>query len=77
MTTAFGFAPTSTLARVIADLQDQLHHINLRRQRARLRRQEAARIAHELEASTDRQLQDLGIHRSDIAAVANGTYSRD
>lgn len=77
MTTAFGFAPTSTLARAIADLRDQLHHISLRTQRAKFRRQEAARIAHELETSTDRQLQDLGIYRADIAAVANGTYSRD
>ena len=77
MTTAFGFAPTSTLTRGIADLRDQLRHLDVRRQRARLRRQEAARIEHELEACTDRQLQDLGIFRSDIASVANGTYSRD
>lgn len=77
MTTAFGFAPASTLARGIADLRDQLRHLDTRRQRVKARRQEVSRIAHELESSTDRQLQDLGISRADIASVANGTYRRD
>ena len=77
MTTASGFAPTSTLARGIADLQDQLRRFDASRQHAKARRQEASRIAHELDSSTDRQLRDLGISRADITAVANGTYRRD
>ena len=76
MTTALSFAPTSTLARGIADFQDRLQRFEMRRQRAKAQRREASRILHELEACTDRQLRDLGISRADIASVANGTYRR-
>ena len=76
MTTALGFMSASTLARGIADLQDYLQRFEQRRQRAKARRQEISRITYELEASTDRQLQDLGISRADIASIANGTYCR-
>lgn len=76
MTTASGFVPTSTLARGIADFRGRLHRFEIRRQRAAARRREIARITHELESSTDRQLSDIGISRADIASVANGTYGR-
>ena len=77
MTTAFGFAPTSTLARSIADFQGQLRRLDASRQHTKAWRREVSRITHELDSSTDRQLQDLGISRADITAVANGTYCRD
>ena len=76
MTTAFGFVSGSTLARSIIDLRDYLQRFEQRRQRAKARNQEISRITYELEASTDRQLRDLGISRADIASVANGTYRR-
>ena len=76
MTTAFGFVSTSTLARGIADFRDYLQRFERSRQRAKARRQEISRITYELEASTDRQLRDLGISRADIVSVANGTYRR-
>ena len=76
MTTALSFAPTSPLARGIADLRDRLQRFEMRRQRAKAQRRDASRILNELEACTDRQLHDLGISRADIVSVANGTYGR-
>ncbi|MDA8248661.1 MAG: DUF1127 domain-containing protein [Rhodospirillales bacterium] len=42
----------------------------------RERRRERARIARELATYTDRELLDLGISRTDIPAIINGTYRR-
>jgi uncharacterized protein YjiS (DUF1127 family) len=39
-------------------------------------RAERARIVNELNAATDRQLADMGFNRTDIPAIANGTYQR-
>ncbi|MDR3435570.1 DUF1127 domain-containing protein [Telmatospirillum sp.] len=39
-------------------------------------RADRARIVNELNATTDRQLADMGFSRSDIPAIANGTYQR-
>ncbi len=49
----------------------------LRRWRyARARRQRVARFTRELQAYTDRELNELGLDRADIPAVARGTYRR-
>lgn len=40
------------------------------------RRRRIARVTAELQAYTDRQLQDLGLCRSDIPEVARGTFRR-
>jgi uncharacterized protein YjiS (DUF1127 family) len=44
--------------------------------RSRAQRQRIARFTRELEAYTSRELADLGLDRSDIPAVARGTYRR-
>jgi uncharacterized protein YjiS (DUF1127 family) len=48
----------------------------LKWQRAKAHRAEVFRITQELAGCTDRQLADLGLYRSDIPAVARGTYRR-
>ncbi len=35
-----------------------------------------ARARHELEAYSDRQLMDLGVSRSDIPSIVDGTFAR-
>ncbi len=45
-------------------------------QQAAARRQEIARITHELSVCTDRQLADLGLSRGDIPDVARGSFKR-
>jgi uncharacterized protein YjiS (DUF1127 family) len=42
----------------------------------RARRAQRSRIIRELNAHTDSQLADMGFVRSDIRALANGTYRR-
>jgi len=37
---------------------------------------ERARIVNELNASTDRELAELGFSRADLPAIANGSYQR-
>ena len=44
--------------------------------RSRARRQRIARFTRELQAYTNRELSELGLDRSDIPAVARGTYRR-
>jgi len=39
-------------------------------------RTERARIVNELNATTDRELAELGFSRADLPAIANGTYQR-
>ncbi len=43
---------------------------------SRARQRAADQVYRELQAYTDRQLHDLGLDRSDIGAVARGTYNR-
>lgn len=50
--------------------------LRLKRQRALAQREEIFKIERELDGCTDRQLADLGLYRSDIPAVARGTYGR-
>ena len=50
--------------------------LRLERQRVRAQRNETFRIERELDSCTRRQLADLGLYRSDIPAVARGTYGR-
>jgi uncharacterized protein YjiS (DUF1127 family) len=51
--------------------------LRLERQRARVQREAVFRITRELAVCTDRQLADLGLSRSDISAVAQGTYGHE
>ncbi|MBV9748769.1 MAG: hypothetical protein JO157_08135 [Acetobacteraceae bacterium] len=44
--------------------------------RSRARRERIARFTRELQAYTDRELNELGLDRADIPAVARGTYRR-
>ena len=44
--------------------------------RSRVRRQRIARFTRELQAYTNRELNELGLDRSDIPAVARGTFRR-
>ena len=44
--------------------------------RSRARRQQIVRSTRELQAYTDRELSQLGLHRADIPSVARGTYWR-
>ncbi len=44
--------------------------------RSRARRQRIARFTRELQAYTNRELSELGLDRSDIPAVARGTFRR-
>jgi uncharacterized protein YjiS (DUF1127 family) len=57
---------------VKAVLQDLLQRYT----ESQSRRREIYQVSRELQAYTDRQLHDLGLDRSDIDAVARGTYSR-
>ena len=45
-------------------------------QQAAARRQEIARVMHELSTCSDRQLADLGFSRADIPDVARGLFNR-
>lgn len=55
---------------------DRPASLKVRFQAWRAQRQERARIARELLSYTDRELADLGISRSDIPAIVNGTFRR-
>ena len=69
--------PSSTMAsRGYAAIRTKLGHISLNWQRARAHRDEVFRVTQELAGCTDRELADLGISRSEIPAVAHGTYRR-
>ena len=75
MTTRFA-APGMTPARGLAALRDQYYQLRHHWQRARAQRRKAARIARELHTYTDRELADLRLSRSDIPAIASGTFGR-
>lgn len=60
------------LTNVKGAVQDMLR----RWSQAQAKRREADQVYRELQAYSDRQLHDLGLDRSDIAAVASGTYMR-
>ncbi len=61
---------------VIAGLRSAVHDVLQRRALVRAKRREADQVFRELQAYSDRQLHDLGLDRSEIGAVARGTYSR-
>lgn len=56
---------TALIERLVSDYKEE------RRVRA-----ERARIVAELDASTDRELAELGFSRADLPAIARGTYRR-
>jgi uncharacterized protein YjiS (DUF1127 family) len=60
----------------IAGFRSAVHGVFQRRALARAKRRQADEVFRELQAYTDRQLHDLGLDRSEIGAVARGTYSR-
>ncbi len=76
MNTQFAFSPRSLPISALATFRTKLREFRLEWQQARSERQKIARITHELASCTDRQLADLGLCRSEIPAVARGTYSR-
>ncbi len=70
------FSPSMMAFRGLTVLRSKQAEHRLNRQRAREQRQEIFRIESELGGCNDRQLADLGLSRSDIHAVARGTYRR-
>ena len=76
MTALSAFLPNTVVRRCLTALKVKQVELCLKRQRARVRRDEAFRITHELGNYTDRQLADLGLSRFEIPSVACGTYSR-
>jgi uncharacterized protein YjiS (DUF1127 family) len=76
MTTLTNFSPSTMTSRGLAALRTKQDQFVLRWQRARAQRAEVFRITQELADCSDRQLADLGLCRSDIPAVARGTYRR-
>lgn len=76
MATLSTFLPSTMAFRGLTVLWSKQAEHRLNRQRARAQRQEIFRIESELDGCSDRQLADLGLSRSDIHAVARGTYSR-
>jgi uncharacterized protein YjiS (DUF1127 family) len=76
MAALFAFAPSTMASRGFAAIRSKQSELLLNWQRARAHRDEVFRITHELTGCTDRELADLGLCRSEIPAVANGTYRR-
>ena len=74
MATLFAHFPNTTAFRGIAAFRTGKDQILRKWQRARAQRETVFRITQELANCTDRQLADLGMSRSDIPAVARGTY---
>ena len=70
------FLPRISSIGALAAFSTSQRQLRLKWQRAAAQRQEIARITLELADCTDRQLADLGISRSEIPSVANGTYRR-
>ncbi len=68
--------PSTMAFRSLMGLKRKHAELRLERQRARAQRKEMFRIERELDSCTSRQLADLGLYRSDIPAVARGTYGR-
>jgi uncharacterized protein YjiS (DUF1127 family) len=69
--------PSTMAFRGFSTFKIKQAQLRLERQRARAQRDEVFRITRELADCTDRQLADLGLCRSDIPAVAHGTYGRE
>lgn len=76
MTVLSTFAPSTMASRGLTAIRTMQNQLLLRWQRAKARRAEAFRLTEELAGCTDRQLADLGLYRSDIPAVVQGTYRR-
>ncbi len=76
MTVLTKFLPSTMTSRGFAALRTKQAELRLKRQRARVQREEVTRITQELADCSNRQLADLGLCRSDIPAVARGTYRR-
>ena len=70
------FSPSTMTSRGLSALRAKQDQFVLRWQRAQAQRAEVFRITQELASCSDRQLADLGLCRSDIPAVARGTYRR-
>ena len=70
------FLPSTMGFRGLAAFKMRQARLRVERQRARAQREQEFRIMRELDDCTDRQLADLGLSRSDIPAVARGTYGR-
>ena len=77
MATLFELVPNAIGFRGFAAFRNNKDQLRLKWQRARAQRETVFRITQELADCTDRQLADLGLSRSDIPAVARGTYRRD
>ncbi len=74
--TSHTLVPALAPAQGLAAFKVSYQRFLYRHRRAKLRRQQAARIATELEAYSDRELAELGLCRGDIPAVARGTFHR-
>lgn len=74
MTTASAYASGSTTPQGPLGFGAMVQRFGARRERARTRRREIARITRELQTCTDRELGELGLSRADIPAVARGTF---
>lgn len=70
------FLPGTTASRALTAVRTKHEQLRLNLQHAKSQRAEVFRITQELVGYTDRQLADLGLSRSDIPAVAQGTYRR-
>ena len=76
MATLPAFLPNAVIFRGLTAFKVKQAELRLKQQRAQAQREEVFRITHELGGYTDRQLADMGLSRSEIPAVACGTYSR-
>lgn len=76
MTTLSTFLPGTMISRGFDAIRNKRGQLLLNWQRAKAHREEIFRITHELDICSDRDLADLGLCRSEIPAVANGTYRR-
>ena len=68
------FLPSTVAFRGFTALRAKQRQLRLKWQRARQQRVEVLRITQELVGCTDRQLAELGVCRSEIPAIAHGTY---
>jgi uncharacterized protein YjiS (DUF1127 family) len=77
MAALYAFSPSTITFRGFAAFKVKHTQLRLKWQRTREQREEVFRIARELGGYTDRELADLGLSRSEIPAVAQGTYRRE
>ncbi len=76
MNTQLAFSPRIQSAGLLTAFRVKLGELRLEWQQAKSRRQEIARVTHELSTCSDRQLADLGFSRCDIPDVARGLFNR-